>query len=116
MNQTTDDFEECKQAVYKTLDECEAYAAWSGHEYAVEYLQQEYDCMMKFAAKYELDVSDLAAAYRASELYIDTIFNKLKVSPNYDQTKELNRLDGKFVDCMYETARYFEDFIGRNEQ
>jgi hypothetical protein len=104
MSQKINDFEECKKVVYNIIRECEAYGAWCGHEYAVEYLQKEYNYIIKFATKYDLDVSNLIKSYKASETYIDTVFKK--ALPTYQQTQELNKLDSDFVECIYDTAHY----------
>lgn len=114
MKQKINNFEEFKKVVYTILRECEAYGAWCGHEYAVEYLQKEYNYIIKLAVDYIIDVDDLIKSYKASKTYIDTVFKKSL--PNYQQTQELNKLDSDFVKCMYDTAQcLITDYIEEKE-
>ncbi len=115
MNQTNNALEESKKTIQNILYECETCAAWTGHEYATNYLEKEYVFMIGFADKHGIDISKLIAAHDESESYMKAVYDNSNERTTWEQEKKLNRLESEFIDCMYHTAEEFEAFILKTE-
>ena len=111
MSQLTNDFVECKKLIDHTFEECMAYSAWCGHESAVNYLKDEYNYIVKFAKKYNLDISTFTKIYKESEDYENEIFNGQNSEPTYEQIDKLNKLDNSLIMGFFDVIELFNNYI-----